>query len=45
MAGFTDFRKLGEAIAKQEGVRQTIYGSICRLDDPFPAEDIGQTMY
>ncbi len=45
LAGFTDFRKLGEAIAKQEGVRQTIYGSICRLDDPFPAEDIGQTMY
>lgn len=45
LAGFTDFRKLGEAIAKQEGVRQTIYGSVCRLDTPFPAEDIGQTMY
>ncbi|MEY8389423.1 hypothetical protein AALC17_19505 [Oscillospiraceae bacterium 38-13] len=45
LAGFTDFRKLGEAIAKQEGVRQTIYGSVCRLSDPFPAEDIGQTMY
>lgn len=44
LAGFTDFRKLGEAIAKQEGVRQTIYGSVCRLGDPFPAEDIGQTM-
>ncbi len=44
LAGYTDFRKLGEAIAKQEGVRQTKYGAVCRLSEPFPSEEMGQTM-
>ena len=44
LAGYTDLRKLGEDIAKQEGVCQTEYGSVRRLSEPFPTEEIGQTM-
>ena len=45
LTGYTDFRKLGEAIAKREGVRQTKYGAVYRLSEPFPSEEMGQTMF
>ena len=38
LEGYTDFDGLGKAIAKEDGVRQTEFGLVRRLSEPFPAE-------
>lgn len=43
LKGYTDFDGLGEAIAKEDGVRQTEFGLVRRLSEPFPAEEQEQS--
>lgn len=38
LEGYTDFDGLGEAIAKEDGIRRTEFGLVRRLSKPFPAE-------
>lgn len=42
--GFMDYQALGEFQMKEDGVRNTEYGSIIRLSEPFPAPEQGQQM-
>lgn len=42
--GYTDFDRLGRAMMEEDGVRQTGYGLVRRLNSPFPEPEIGQTM-
>lgn len=43
--GYTDFDQLGRDRMEEDGVRQTGYGLLRRLSDPFPPkQEIGQTM-
>ena len=44
LEGYTDFDGLGKAIAKEDGVRQTEFGLVRRLSEPFPPQKFGQTM-
>lgn len=43
--GFMDFTGLGEFMMEEDGVRQTDYGLIRRLSEPFPEQQIGQEMF
>lgn len=43
--GYTDFDRLGRDMMEEDGVRQTGYGLVRRMSDPFPpAQETGQTM-
>ncbi len=42
--GYTDFEQLGRDIMKEECVRRTEFGLVRRLSEPFPQQEIGQTM-
>ena len=42
--GYTDFEQLGRDIMKEECVRRTDFGLVRRLSEPFPQQEIGQTM-
>lgn len=42
--GYTDFEQLGRDIMKEESVRRTEFGLVRRLSEPFPQQEIGQTM-
>jgi len=43
--GYTDFDQLGRDMMKEDGVRQTGYGPLRRLSEPFPPkQEIGHTM-
>lgn len=41
--GYMDFERFGEAMMAEDGVRQTEFGLIRRLSEPFPSEQQGQT--
>jgi len=42
---YTDFDQLGRTMMEEDGVRQTAFGQVRRLSEPFPPEqEIGQTM-
>lgn len=40
--GYMDFERFGEAMMVEDGVRQTEFGMVWRLSEPFPAEQQGQ---
>jgi hypothetical protein len=40
--GYMDFERFGEAMMAEDGVRQTEFGLIRRLNEPFPSEQQGQ---
>jgi hypothetical protein len=42
--GYMDFEKFGEDAMEQDGVRQTKFGLVCRLSEPFPDLSQEQTM-
>lgn len=42
--GFMDYKALGEFQMKEDGVRETEFGSIIRRSEPFPAPEQGQRM-
>jgi len=42
--GFMDYKALGEFQMKEDGVRETEFGSIIRRSEPFPASEQGQRM-
>lgn len=42
--GYMDFAQLGEDSMEQDGVRRTDFGLVHRLSEPFPQQEIGQTM-
>lgn len=41
--GYMDFERFGEAMMEEDGVRQTEFGMIRRLSEPFPSEQQSQT--
>jgi len=43
--GFMDYKALGEFQMKEDGVRETEYGTVVRLNDPFPQQERGQQMF
>ena len=40
--GYMDFERFGEAMMAEDGVRQTEFGLIRRLSEPFPSQEQGQ---
>lgn len=42
--GYTDFERLGRDIMEEECVRQTEFGLVRRLSEPFPRQEMGQAM-
>ena len=42
--GYMDFAQLGEDSLAEDGVRRTEFGLVRRLSEPFPPQEIGQTM-
>lgn len=44
IGGHMDFAQLGEDSMEQDGVRRTEFGLVRRIREPFPKQEIGQTM-
>ena len=42
--GYMDFAQLGTDSLAEDGVRRTEFGLVRRLSEPFPPQEIGQTM-
>lgn len=40
--GYMDFERFGESMMAEDGVRQTEFGLIRRLSEPFPSQEQGQ---
>lgn len=40
--GYMDFERFGEAMMDEDGVRQTEFGLVRRLSEPFPSQQQGQ---
>lgn len=41
--GYMDFERFGEDMMAEDGVRQTEFGLVRRLSEPFPSSELGQS--